>query len=195
MEEQMNLKLINLALLAGGLAVSSSLWAAPATPAMLSNTCGGCHGTNGVSAGPSSPTLAGQPALFIEDSMKQFKSGERPSSIMGRLAKAYTEDDYKAMGAFFSEKKFVRAKQPTDADMVAKGKQVHEKNCEKCHEDNGRKPDDGGVLAGQWSEYLHISMNEFNAKTRPMPKKMAAKLEGLSKDDVDALIHFYASQQ
>jgi sulfide dehydrogenase cytochrome subunit len=28
-----------------------------------------------------------------------------------------------------------------------------------------------------------------------MPKKMAEKFEGLSKDDVDALIQFYASQQ
>ncbi|MDD5240528.1 MAG: c-type cytochrome [Sulfuricella sp.] len=192
----MKLKLLNIAMLAGGLAVSTSLWASGATPAaMLSNTCNGCHGTNGASAGPSSPTIAGQPAAYIEDAMKQFKSGERPSSIMGRLAKAYSDEDFKAMANFFGEKKFVRAKQPTDKALVAKGKQVHEKNCEKCHEDNGRKPDDGGVLAGQWSEYLQISLNEFQSKKRPMPKKMAAKLEGLSQDDVDALIHFYASQQ
>lgn len=192
----MKLKLLSLALLAGGLAVSSSLWAAgPTSAAMLSNTCNGCHGTNGSSAGPSMPTIAGQPAAYIEDSMKQFKSGERPSSIMGRLAKAYSDDDIKAMATYFAEKKFVRTKQSTDAAKVAKGKQVHENNCEKCHEDNGRKPDDGGVLAGQWSEYLQINMNDFMAKTRPMPKKMAAKLEGLSKDEVEALIHFYASQQ
>lgn len=192
----MKLKLLNLAILAGGLAVSSSLWAAGPTPAaMLSNTCNGCHGTNGSSAGPSNPTIAGQPAAYIEDAMKQFKSGERPSSIMGRLAKAYSDEDFKAMAAYFGEKTFVRTKQPTDAAKVAKGKHVHEKNCEKCHEDSGRKPDDGGVLAGQWSEYLQINMNDFMANKRPMPKKMAAKLEGLSKDDVDALIHFYASQQ
>ncbi|HUW49925.1 MAG TPA: c-type cytochrome [Sulfuricella sp.] len=192
----MKLKLLDIAMLAGGVFVSTSLWASGATPAaMLSNTCNGCHGTNGVSAGPSSPTIAGQPAAYIEDAMKQFKSGERSSSIMGRLARAYSDDDYKAMAAYFSEKKFVRTRQATDAAKVAKGKQVHERNCEKCHEDNGRKPDDGGVLAGQWSEYLQISMNEFQAKKRPMPKKMAAKLEGLSKDDVDALVQFYASQQ
>lgn len=196
----MKLKLLNLAILAGGLVVSSSLWAAGATStatyaAMISNTCNGCHGTNGSSAGPSNPTIAGQPAAYIEDSMKQFKSGERPSSIMGRLAKAYSDEDIKAMAIYFGEQKFGRTKQPTNAAMVAKGKKVHANSCEKCHEDNGRKPDDGGVLAGQWSEYLQINMNDFMAKTRPMPKKMAAKLEGLSKEDVDALIHFYASQQ
>ena len=175
----MNLKLINLALLAGGLAASSSLWAAASTPAMLSNTCAGCHGTNGASAGPSMPTLAGQPAEYIVDSMKKFKSGERPSSIMGRLAKAYTDDDFKAMGEFFGEKKFIRRPQAVDAAKVAKGKQVHEDNCKKCHQEGGRESEDGGVIAGQWKEYLQITMSDFRSKARPMPKKMAEKFEGL----------------
>jgi sulfide dehydrogenase cytochrome subunit len=191
----MNLKLINLALLAGGLAVSSSLWAAASTPAMLSNTCGGCHGTNGASAGPSMPILAGQPAEYIVESMKKFKSGERPSSIMGRLAKAYSDDDFRAMGEFFGEKKFIRRSQAVDAAKVAKGKQVHEQNCKKCHQEGGRESEDGGVIAGQWKEYLQISMSDFRSKARPMPKKMAEKFEGLNQDELDALIHFYASQQ
>lgn len=191
----MNLKLINLALLAGGLAVSSPLWAAASTPAMLSNTCGGCHGTNGASVGPSMPTLGGQPAEYIVESMKKFKSGERPSSIMGRLAKAYTDDDFKAMGEFFGEKKFIRHKQDVDAAKVAKGKRVHEENCKKCHQEGGRESEDGGVIAGQWKEYLQINVSDFQSKKRPMPKKMAEKFEGLSQDDLDALINFYASQQ
>lgn len=191
----MNLKLINLALLAGGLAVSSPLWAAASTAAMLSNTCAGCHGTNGASVGLSMPTLAGQPAAYIEDSMKKFKSGERPSSIMGRLAKAYSDDDFKAMAEFFGDKKFIRHKQAVDAAKAVKGKQVHEQSCKKCHQEGGRESEDGGVIAGQWKEYLQITMNEFQSKTRPMPKKMAEKFEGLSQDDLDALIHFYASQQ
>lgn len=191
----MNSKLINFVLLAGGLAASSSLWAASATPAMLSNTCAGCHGTNGASVGPSMPTLAGQPASYIEDSMKKFKSGERPSSIMGRLAKAYSDDDFKAMAEFFGDKKFLRHKQAVDAAKVTRGKQLHEENCKKCHQEGGRESEDGGVIAGQWMEYLQITMNEFQAKKRPMPKKMAEKYEGLSQDDLDALTHFYASQQ
>jgi len=191
----MKLKLLNLALLVGGLAVSSSLWAdGPSSAAMLSNTCNGCHGTNGASAGPSIPIIGGQTPGYVEDSMKKFKSGERPSSIMGRLAKAYSDEDFKAMDKFFSEKKFVRTKQETLADKVARGKTVHNQ-CKKCHQENGRESDDAGVIAGQWAEYLQIALSEFQDKKRPMPKKMAEKINGLSKDDVDALIHFYASQQ
>lgn len=191
----MNLKLLNLALLAGGIAASSSLWAAGQTPAMLSNTCSACHGQFGQAVGPSIPTLAGQPAGYIADAMKKFKSGERPSTVMGRLAKAYSDDDFNAMGDFFSQQKFLRYKQDVDAAKVAKGKELHSQNCKKCHQEDGRESEDGGVIAGQWSEYLQITMGDFLAKKRPMPKKMAEKFEGLSKDDVDALMHFYAGQQ
>lgn len=191
----MNLKLLNLALLAGGIAASSSLWAAGQTPAMLSNTCSACHGQFGQAVGPSIPTLAGQPAGYIADAMKKFKSGERPSTVMGRLAKAYSDDDFNAMGDFFSQQKFLRYKQDVDAAKVAKGKELHNQNCKKCHQEDGRESEDGGVIAGQWLEYLQITMGDFLAKKRPMPRKMAEKFEGLSKDDVDALMHFYAGQQ
>lgn len=191
----MNLKLINLALLAGGLAMSSTPWAAGPTPAMLSNTCSACHGQFGQAVGPSIPTLAGQPASYIADSMKKFKSGERSGTVMNRVARAYSDDDFNAMGEFFSQKTFVRYPQAVDAAKVAKGKELHEHNCKKCHTENGRESEDGGVIAGQWSEYLHITMDDFASKKRAMPKKMAEKFEALSKDDLDALINFYASQQ
>lgn len=192
----MKRKLMKFALLAGGLVASASTWATgPTAAAMLSNTCGGCHGTNGASAGPSMPIIGGQAPGYIEETMKKFKSGERPSSIMGRLAKAYSDDDFKAMDQFFTEKKFIRNKQVTDAAKVAHGKKLHEDNCKKCHLEGGRESEEGGILAGQWKEYLQINMNDFHAKTRPMPKKMAEKFEGLSKDELDALANYYASQQ
>lgn len=191
----MNLQLSNFALLACGLVMSSTLLAAAPTPAMLSNTCSACHGQFGQAVGPSIPTLAGQPASYIADSMKKFKSGERVGTVMNRVARAYSDGDFNAMGEFFSQKKFVRYPQKVDAAKVAKGKELHEKNCQKCHEENGRESEDGGVIAGQWSEYLHITMDDFASKKRAMPKKMAEKFEGLSKDDRDALIDFYASQQ
>lgn len=191
----MKVKQLSLALLAGGLSISTSLWAAGPTPAMLSNTCSACHGAFGQSVGPSIPTLAGQPAAFISDAMKKFKSGERPGTVMGRIAKAYTDDDFNAMGEFFSKQKFVRYPQAVDAAKVAKGKDLHNQGCNICHQDNGREPGIGGVIAGQWLEYLRITGNDFHAKKRPMPQMMAEKFASLSKDDVDALMQFYASQQ
>ncbi|MCL4471717.1 MAG: c-type cytochrome [Sulfuricella sp.] len=191
----MNAKQLRLALLAGGLSISTSLWAAGPTPAMLSNTCSACHGGFGQSVGPSTPTLAGQPAAFISDAMKKFKSGERPGTVMGRIAKGYTDEDFNAMGEFFSKQKFVRYPQVVDAAKVAKGKELHNQGCNICHQENGRQPGVGGVIAGQWLAYLLITGNDFHAKKRPLPKGMDEKFASLSKDDVEALMHFYASQQ
>ena len=89
----------------GALAISALAQAAPPSPAMLSNACAGCHGTNGGSYGPTMPSLANQSKEAIEVAMKKFKSGERPGTIMGRLAKGYSEAEVSAMAELFSKQK------------------------------------------------------------------------------------------
>ena len=198
----MKLKLSSLALFAGGVVASSSLWAvSPATPEMVSYTCNGCHGTDGSSAGLSNPTIAGLTADYFEKSMQDFKSGARPSTIMQRLAKGYTDEDFKTMANFFAAKKFMRNRQEVAAAKVALGKELHEKNCETCHSKSGYDNDEGvSVLAGQWKYYLHVTMDEYLSGKRAMTKKMAAKVmvdgkKKLTDADVEALVDFYASQQ
>lgn len=189
-------KLIRVVFAAGGLLASSTLWAAGPTPAaMISNTCAGCHGTMGTSAGPSNPTIGGETQGYIAAQMKKFKSGERPSTIMGKLAKAYSDEDFAAMDEYFTKAKFGRSKQAVDTKKVAAGKKLHEENCKKCHLEGGRDSEDGGIIAGQWKQYLQISVDEFQSGKRPMPKKMADKVKDLSKDDLAALVEYYASQQ
>lgn len=194
----MRLKLLA-ALVAGGIVFSSSALAhEPSNAAMLSNTCNGCHGTDGQSAGPNMPNIGGVSSTYIVEQMKNFKTGERKSSIMGRLAKAYSDEEIAAIASFFSTQKYRGAAQPTDAAKVARGKEIHKDRCEKCHEDGGKVGADEGILAGQWKEYMEITFKEFRSKARPMPKKMAAKIEGegpLNEADIDALVHFYASQK
>lgn len=184
------------ALVAGALAMSAAAHAAPPSPEMLSNACAGCHGTHGGSAGPSMPSLASQSKTAIVEAMKKFKSGERPSSIMGRLAKGYTDKDFEAMGEFFSKQKFHATSQVTDAAKVKKGADLQEANCSRCHLDEGKDgKDDTPVMASQWLPYLQMQMDLYLSGKRKMPEKMAEKVKPLSKEDLDALIHFYAAQK
>jgi len=74
-----------------------------ASTTMLANTCAGCHGSNGVSMGPSIPTLAGMSSVYIVETMEGYKSDEIPSTIMGRLAKGYTSDEFAQMGEYFAK--------------------------------------------------------------------------------------------
>ena len=56
----MGYNVIRSILLLGGLAAGSAALAADLpSPAMLGNTCAGCHGTNGSSMGPATPSIAG----------------------------------------------------------------------------------------------------------------------------------------
>ncbi len=176
------------------LAVTAPTHAAP-TGAMLSNTCAGCHGTDGNSAGPSSPSIAGLSVDYFVDNMNRFKDGSRYSTIMGRIAKGYTEEEIEAMAEFFADLEYVPQKQTVDAAKAKKGEGLFADNCEKCHEDAGGSPDDdAGLLKGQWLPYLQFSMQDFTSGGREMPKKMKKKIDKLSESDIDALLHYFAGQ-
>ncbi|HHJ15792.1 MAG TPA: c-type cytochrome [Gammaproteobacteria bacterium] len=197
----MNCKtIIQTAIVAGGLIYGGSVCAETASASMLANTCAGCHGTNGSSVGPASPTIAGMSKDNFIETMAAYRNGERPATIMTRIAKGYTEDEIKLMADFFSKQKFVRLPQKYDRKLAKKGAKHHKKYCEKCHEDGGRSAeDDAGILAGQWMTYLEFSMEDFTSGNRTMEKKMKKKLDLLLKEQgeegIEQLINFYAAQK
>jgi sulfide dehydrogenase cytochrome subunit len=172
-----------------------------ASAKMLADTCAGCHGTNGASGGPATPTIAGLSTEYFVEVMEGFKNGEVPSTIMGRIAKGYSEDEFKAMAEYYGKLPFVRAKgQEFNAKLVKKGAKIHDKYCEKCHADGGTKAeDDSGILAGQWQPYLRWTLADYIKEHRVPTKKMRKKLKKMLKKKgdkgVEALMNYYASQQ
>jgi cytochrome subunit of sulfide dehydrogenase len=183
-------------LAAGTLAAAASATAAPPSAAMLANACGGCHGTHGVSAGMSMPSLAGQSKEFFTTAMKKFKSGERPATVMGRLSKGYSDAEIDAMADFFAKQKPAAQSAAVDAALVEKGTAIYDKQCKRCHLDDGHSAeDDTPIVAGQWLKYLQIQMDEFKSGKRKMSDKKAEKMKPLSPEDLNAVAHFYASQK
>ena len=177
----------------------SIVQAAGPSASMLAYTCAGCHGTDGSSVGPASPSIAGTDPTYFTDVMIAYKKAERPSTVMTRIAKGYSDEEIEAMAKFFAEQKFNRYAQKYDAAKAKRGKDLHEEYCEKCHEDGGRNPEDSSVLAGQWMPYLQIAMEEYLNKERDMPKKMKSKVEALIKKEgkasLDDVIQYYGSQK
>ena len=195
---------MKLALVGGALALglSSGVMAEGPTAKMLSDTCAGCHGANGNSVGPASPSIAGMDALAFVDTMKAFQEGDAYSTIMGRIAKGYTDEELESMAGYFHEQEFVAVTQDFDKDKVAAGEKLHDKYCEKCHIEGGKAvPDeeDYYILAGQWTPYLQYAMADFQAGRSEMAKKMKKKLkqmhEAKGDDAMVALYAYYASQQ
>ena len=169
-----------------------------ASATMLANTCAGCHGTYGASNGPSIPILGGMSAVYLVKMMKAYKTGDIPSTIMGRLAKGYTTKEFEQMGEYFAKQKFVEATgQESDAKKAKKGAKIHDKYCEKCHSELGTlAEDDSGFLKGQWKSYLTAQMMDFHNKDRKAPKKMAKKMKKMFKKEgsagAEALVDFYS---
>jgi sulfide dehydrogenase cytochrome subunit len=192
----------------GALAISASsaVFAADkplmtgASATMLANTCAGCHGTHGASAGPASPSLGGISNEYFKETMAGFASGDIKSTIMGRIAQGYNEDEIAAMADYFSKQKFVPAKQSFDPKKAKKGAKLHDKYCEKCHSEGGTSAeDDSGILAGQLVPYLKYTLADYKAGDREMTKKMKKKVNQLMKKEgdagFDALMNFYASHK
>ncbi len=171
-----------------------------ASATMLANTCAGCHGTYGASVGPATPSLGGISSEYFKETMQGFANGDIKSTIMGRIAKGYSEEEIALMGDYFGKQKFVSAKQSFDAAKAKKGAKLHDKYCEKCHAEGGTSAeDDSGILAGQLVPYLQYTLADYKAGDREMSKKMKKKVNKLLKKEgdagVDALMNYYASQQ
>lgn len=171
-----------------------------ASTSMLTQTCNGCHGFNGASSGPAIPNIGGISKDYMIELMQAYKSGDTKSTIMGRIAAGYSEEEIVQLADYFAGQKFVAATQDFDKEAVKKGAKLHDKYCEKCHADGGTsKEDDAGVLAGQWTPYVKWALADFRDGSREMSKKMKKKVEKLIAKEGDAGIHallsYYASQQ
>lgn len=68
--------------------------------AILSYTCAGCHGTDGISPG-SIPSIYCKSASSIEKSLKEYRDGKRFSTVMGRHVKGYTDDEIQLIAGYF----------------------------------------------------------------------------------------------
>ena len=80
----------------------SSQAAAPDPGQRLYASCAGCHGTAGAGSGRVLPLLAGQPKDALAASMRAFKAGTRPATIMQQIAKGYTEAQIEQIAAYLA---------------------------------------------------------------------------------------------
>jgi sulfide dehydrogenase cytochrome subunit len=112
------------------------------------------------------------------------------------VSKALSEDQIEAIADYYAALPFVAATQSFDAGLAETGKALHEKHCMRCHSDGGSNPEDeSSILAGQWMGYLKSTFAQYAAGEREQPEKMKEKMDALSPEEANALIHYYASQQ
>jgi sulfide dehydrogenase cytochrome subunit len=186
-----------LAMTAGLLVAASPSADGVRSPSMLANTCAGCHGTNGASAGDIMLTIGGLDKEYLQTVLLEYRTGERDSTIMGRIAKGYSEAELKAIASFMADREWVSSPVKTDSKLVAVGKKIHDRECKTCHEENGRvQEDEAPRLAGQWPEFtLHYLRWCHKKGRRCQPRKMGTRVMKLSDEELKAMAEFYASEK
>jgi cytochrome subunit of sulfide dehydrogenase len=73
--------------------------AAEAPPGAAS--CTGCHAEKPNVDTPV-PRLAGADANAVVAAMQDYRSGQRPATVMDRIAKGFSDDEIKAIAAWFA---------------------------------------------------------------------------------------------
>jgi sulfide dehydrogenase cytochrome subunit len=174
----------------------------------VADKCAECHGKGGASTSSDVPIIGGYSVEFLTNNLKSYKNKDRncpeveyksgsnkgKKTDMCQMVKDLNESDIKQVAQYYASKKFIRAKQKFDPALAAKGKEIHQMSCEKCHSEGGTvAKDDAGMPAGQWTPYLKQALEEFKSGKRPIAKKMKLKMDDLNNDDIEALINYYAS--
>jgi cytochrome subunit of sulfide dehydrogenase len=85
-------------------AVSIAAAVVSAEPPAGAAACSGCHAVSPRVTSPV-PRLIGVEQGAIVRALLEFRSGQRPATVMDRIAKGFTDDEIQALAAWFAAQK------------------------------------------------------------------------------------------
>ena len=156
--------------------------------------CAGCHGADGNSAIAGTPSIAGQPKIFLENYLVLTREGLRGNDVMRGLLKDVPDKDLVAMAKHYSALKASPQNLPVDQRLFEKGKTIAAKNrCASCHDKTFHGREQMPRLAGQREEFLAEAMLQYRQNRRPGGDTMMnAALHGIPEADFKALAHYFS---
>ena len=184
---------------AGALAIAS-LAAAPAGHAASLDerfgVCLACHGADGQSRLPDTPSLGGQPPFFSVAQLFLFRDGRRSGAVsatMTEAARGLTNDDLRGFAERIAKlPPPAPPPEPPDAERAARGRALAQRHrCVVCHNPDFSGRDQMPRLANQREDYLLRAMREYKSGARiGYAGAMAEELVPLGDADLIDLAHF-----
>jgi cytochrome c553 len=190
--EQMTVRLalavFVIVLFAGGRAVAAGK--------TLAEGCAPCHGTNGISQMPLTPSLAAQSDEFVQWQLVYFRSSARKSEVMNPIAEALSNEDIRNLGAYYAS---LSPPKPTDTpDALAEQgeKLALAHRCKSCHADDYNGFRAAARLSGQREDVLLKALRDFKtgARVGSGVASMSEVTYELSDADMQALAHYLAQR-
>lgn len=157
--------------------------------------CDACHGPGGVSQTAGTPSIAGQPKVFLETQLVLFREELRIAPQMQAAVNGLTDKEIVRLAEHYAAQPARPvADGPADAAQAKRGLAFAQKHhCGSCHLPDYRGRAQIPRLAGQREEYLVESMLAYRDNRRTGGDTiMAAALYGASDADIRALGHYLA---
>jgi len=184
-------------LLVAGLTIAPRGVAAAADEASIpavAQPCLACHGAKPL---PGAPTIAGQTSNFIQWQLVFFRSGQRKNPIMQALAAQLSDNDIRALGAYFAALPAPAPAPPADdqPDLTRAGEKLGEqRHCNSCHGETYLGQQAAPRIAHQPQAYLAQALSDYRSNARPSSggAAMTEIAAGLSDDDIKTMAHFLA---
>jgi cytochrome c553 len=185
------------------LAISTALLMAQPTAAAdlaagkaLAETCGGCHGADGISQTPNTPSLAAQPDEFVQWQLVYFRSGTRKDPAMQPIAESLEANDVRNLGAYFASLPAPKPSTAQNPGIEAGAKLAAARRCAFCHGEHYEGNKAVARIAGQREDYLYKALSDFKSGARVGSgvASMADVVYSLQDDDLKLLAHYLATQ-
>ena len=149
--------------------------------------CAACHGNQGVSGNPATPSVAGQDAGYLATALRAYKDGTRKDESMKGPAAALDERAMQDIAAFYAaqQPQSLNVRRPlTTAEWTER--------CDRCHGPGGNSTDPLiPRLAAQRADWLEEVLQAYRTGARKSTA-MAAMSALMSEADVKDLAAHYA---
>jgi len=132
----------------------------------LAEGCAGCHGADGVSQMPLTPSLAGQPDEFVQWQLVYFRSGARKSETMSPIAEALSNEDIRNLGAYYAALPPPKPAAAPDALAQTGEKLALQHRCRSCHSDDYNGFRAAARLSDQREDVLLKALHDFKTGAR-----------------------------
>jgi cytochrome c553 len=163
----------------------------------LAAACAGCHGEDGVSQTPLTPSLAAQPDDFTQWQLVYFRGGGRKSEAMEPIAGALDNEEIRNLGAYYASLPPPKLAPASDALTQTGEKLALQHHCRSCHGSDYSGAGPAARLAGQREDVLLKALRDFKSGARVGSgvASMADATFELGDADIRALAHFLASRR
>jgi cytochrome c553 len=154
-------------------------------------SCAGCHGPAGVSAGLPGPTLAAQSEAYLLEVLKAYKTGARKNPMMTPMVASLSDGNLADVAAYYASLKCAAV--PADVALIAAARKAGTSVCTNCHGANGIGVNNVGPnLAGQSKAYLAAALRSYADGARSHAV-MSALAKSMNDADVEKVATYYAS--